>query len=240
MHLCVRLSLVEGPRVPYDHNFLLGSAVYRHLRELSDDVSGPLHNSPYRSPYVLSEIHHVPDKAKEAWFRLGTSSEIVAELFGKAIAPGKPLRVGPSLFQVKSLRLEDVVVRPGEYVTLSPILLRDKETSQSLVHDSPGYQEILQSAINRQVGNYLEGRGSVKVLHLEQQAVRKRTIEDRTFLAQKARLILDGEMEELRFLVDHGIGASPALGFGMVIPTMPLDQLEFLKGQQFRPMGGEG
>ncbi len=219
MHLCVRLRLTKGPRAPFDHNFLLGSAVYKHLHDLSEEVVDPLHDSPYRSPYVLSEIHHVANKPDEAWFRLGTSSEAVARAVGKALTPSTEVHIGGTAFQVTGLHMEEPMVRPGEYVTLSPILLRDKENGQSLVHDSPGYVESLGSAINQQVHNYLRKDGTVKVVHFEPQAVRKRTIKGRTVLAQKGRMILDGGEEQLRLLVNHGIGASPALGFGMVVPT---------------------
>jgi len=224
--LLVRLTSLEGGDPPYDHNFLLGSAVYHLLREHSDAASDALHDSPYRTAYVLSEIHRVTGKPKEAWFRVGTSSEAVARNIGKALVPGTRMRVGKTVFEVTGLTTEEPVVRPGEFVTLSPILLTDKETGKSLVYDSDGYQEILEEAINAQVRNNLKTAGNVRVLRVEPQGVRKRTIKERTVLAQKARFLFDGPEEELRFLVDHGIGSSPALGFGMIVPTVPLEQWE--------------
>lgn len=221
MHVTVQLRRIEGRDPPYDHNFLLGSAIYNLLREYSDVASDVLHDSPYRTAYVLSEIHRVTGKPKEAWFRIGTSSEAVARNIEKALVPGTRMSIGKTVFQVTGLTMEGPVVRPGEFVTLSPILLTDKETGKSLVHDSNGYQKILEEAINSQVRNNLKTAGNVRVLFVEPQGVRKRTIKERTVLAQKARLLLDGPEEELRFLVDHGIGSSPALGFGMVVRSIP-------------------
>ncbi len=217
IHITVQLTKMEGPDPPYDHNFMLGSAVYSLLKEHAEDAADALHDSPYRSAYVLSEVHRVRGKPKEAWFRLGTSSDAVVKIAGRALTPSTHIRVGGTLFQITGLHIEEPVVRPGEYVTLSPILLKDRENGQSLVHDSPGYVESLASAINHQVRNYLKKEGTVKVVHFEPQAVRKRTIKERTVLAQKGRMILDGGEEELRLLVNHGIGLSPALGFGMVV-----------------------
>lgn len=219
MHLIVQLKRTEGPDPPYDHNFLLGSAVYHLLREHSIVASDSLHNSPYRTAYVLSEIHRVTGKPREAWFRVGTSSEAVARNIGKALTPGTNMNVGKTVFQITGLLNEEPIIRPGEFVTLSPILLIDKTTGQSLVQDANGYDRILEDAINTQIRNNLKTMGNVRVLHVEPQGVRRRTVKKRTVLAQKARLLLNGPEEELRFLVDHGVGRSPALGFGMIVPT---------------------
>jgi len=231
VHVTVRLRRVEGPDPPYDHNFLLGSAVYHMLRERDSEASAVLHDSPHRTGYVLSEIHRVRGKPHEAWFRIGTSNETVARLLGEALAPGTKFTIGPTRFDVTGLEMEEPIVRPGEFVTLSPILLTDKETGKSLVHDADGYEKILEEAINAQVRNNLKTAGNVRVLHVEPQGVRKRRIKERAVLAQKARLLLEGPDEELRFLVNHGIGRSPALGFGMVVPTMPLEQWELRRSR---------
>lgn len=217
VHLTVGLTRKDGPDPPYDHNFLLGSAVLSLLRDHSPEASQAIHDSPHRTAYVLSEIHRVTGKAKEAWFRVGTSHERVANIVGKALVPGTELRINATTFRIADLAIEEPTVRPGEYVTLSPILLRDKETGQHLVHDSPGYVERLQAAANHQVKQYLKKEGTIRVLRFEPQAVRKRTIKGRTVLAQKGRMLLDGPEDELRLMVDHGIGMSPALGFGMVV-----------------------
>lgn len=219
MHLTIQLTRTEGRDAPHDHNFMLGSAVYKLLQEHSEEASATVHDSHYRSAYVLSEIHRVRGRPKEAWFRIGTANEALARNIGKALTPGTEFHVGKTGFQVTGIMMEEPVIRPGEFVTLSPILLRDKNNGQSLVHDSPGYVESLEAAMNRQVKNYLKKEGTIKVIHFEPQAVRKRKIKDRTVLAQKGRMLLDGEDEQLAFLVNHGIGLSPALGFGMVVPS---------------------
>jgi len=219
VHVTVALRRTEGRDPPYDHNFLLGSAFYALLRNHSAEASSILHDSPSRSAYVLSEIHRVTGKTKEAWFRLGTSSEAVTKLAGKALSPGTDLTIGATRFQITGFSMEEPLVRPGEYVTLSPILLRDKKTDRCIVHDSPGYVETLQMAANLQVKNHLKREGTIQIHHFEPQAVRKRTIEKRTVLAQKGRFLAEGSEEDLSLIVNHGIGSSPALGFGMIVPS---------------------
>jgi CRISPR-associated endoribonuclease Cas6 len=198
---------------------MLGSAVYSLLQECSDEAAEVLHESPHRSAYVLSEIHRVRGRPEEAWFRVGSSSETVVRLIGKAFPPTTEVVVGPAKFQVTGIEVQEPVVRPGEFVTLSPILLTDTETGQSLVHDSNGYSEILQAAMNAQIEGSTKTAGNIRLIRLVPQAVRKRTIKDRMFLTQKARLLMDGPEEQLRFLVNHGVGRSPALGFGMIVPN---------------------
>jgi len=219
MHVTVRLQRTGGKDASYDHNFHLGSAVYTLLKENGDGAAEALHESHYRSAYVLSEIHRVGGKPGEAWFRVGTANETVLRIVSKALTPSIKLHVGGTEFMITGLQIEEPIVRPGEFVTLSPILLRDRETGKSIVHDTPGYKETLEAAMNSQVRNYMKVEGTVKVIHFEPQAVRKRTIKERTVLAQKGRMLLDGEEGQLRFLVNHGIGRSPALGFGMVVPS---------------------
>jgi len=218
MHVTVRLQRTGGKAPSYDHNFHLGSAVYELMKKNVDGAAEALHESHYRSAYVLSEIHPVPGKPDEYWFRAGTANEAVLKVISKALSPSQKFPVGGTEVMVTGLQIEEPVIRPGEFVTLSPILLRDKESGKSIVHDTPGYKETLEAAINAQIKNYMKVDGTVEVIHFEPQAVRKRTIKEKTVLAQKGRMLLDGEEEQLRFLVDHGVGLSPALGFGMVVP----------------------
>lgn len=217
MHVSVKLTRVDGPDPPYDHNFLLGSAVYNRLKDSSEEAADILHDSHERSAFVVSEIHRVPGMAKEAWFRVGSSNQSVTRLMTEAFRPGEKLRIGPSTFELRELEVDEPNVRPGRFFTISPILLHEQDSNRSIVHDSDDYHGTLQSAINGQIQNNLDETSSVSLRRVEPQAVRKRTIADSTYLAQKARLHLSGTEEHLRFLVNHGIGASPALGFGMVM-----------------------
>ncbi len=220
---------MSGPNPDYDHNFMLGSTVYRLLKEHSEEASNVLHDSPYRSLYVLSEIHGVKGKPGEWWFRIGTSSVAVARIIEKALAPSIELSIGRSHFQITEIMIEEPLSVPGEYITLSPILLRDNRGGQSIVSDSSDYARILERAINLQVENYLNKDGTIKVLEFESQGnskgIRKRRIKDRVVLAQKGRMLLNGDREQLKFLVDHGIGRTRALAFGMIVPGIPLEQI---------------
>lgn len=103
MHITIHMNRMDGPDPPYDHNFLLGSAVYTMLREASGDAATAVHDSPYRSAYVLSEVYRVRGRPKEAWFRMGTSSGALLRLAGKALSPGTDIQIGPTLFRVTGM-----------------------------------------------------------------------------------------------------------------------------------------
>jgi CRISPR-associated endoribonuclease Cas6 len=217
MHVSIKLTRTDGPDPPYNHNFMLGSAVYDRLEKASDTAADILHDSHERSAYVVSEIHGVTGTGKEAWFRVGTSSEPVTRLMTEAFRPGEPMRVGPSTFEIRELEVDEPPVRPGRFFTISPVLLREEDSHRSIVHDSDDYHGTLQAAINGQIRNNLDETSNVSLRRVEPQAVRKRTIDGNTYLAQKQRLHLNGSKDHLRFLVNHGIGSSPALGFGMIM-----------------------
>lgn len=217
MHVSVQLTRTDGPDPPYDHNFKLGSAVYQRLQKTSDKAADALHDSHERSAYVVSEIHKVKGLDDEAWFRVGTSNQAVTNLLTQAFQPGEVLRVGPTSFEVRELQVDEPPARSGAFFTISPILLHEEASHRSIVHDSGDYHAILQRAINGQIQNHMDEPSSVSLRRVVPQAVRKRTIDGSTHLAQKAQLHLAGGEEHLRFLLNHGIGASPALGFGMVM-----------------------
>jgi CRISPR-associated endoribonuclease Cas6 len=187
------------------------------LTKASEKGADALHDSHERSPYVVSEIHRLPGRPKEAWFRVGTSNQAVTNLLTKAFNPGDVLRVGPTTFEVRELQVDQPEARPGVHFTISPILLQEDDSHRSIVHDSGDYHRILQTAINEQINNHLGETSTVSLRRVVPKAVRKRTIDEGTYLAQKAALHLDGSEEHLLFLLNHGIGASPALGFGMIM-----------------------
>lgn len=217
MHVSVQLARTDGPDPPYDHNFMLGSAVYQRLQKASDEAADAIHGSHQRSPFVVSEIHRVRGKPEEAWFRVGTSNQAVINLLTGAFTPGERLTVGPTTFEVRELSVDEPKARPGLFFTISPILLHEEDSHRSIVHDSGNYEVDLQAAINAQIQNNLDETSTVAVRRVVPQAVRKRTINDGTYLAQKAQIHLSGSHEHLRFLLNHGIGSNPALGFGMVM-----------------------
>jgi len=156
-HLTIQLNHIGGQDVSYDHNFMLGSAIYKLLEEHSENASKAVHDSHYRSPYVLSEIYRVRKKPNEAWFRIGLTNNTLIKLLAKSLSPGSELTIGNTKFQITGIQMEEPIVRPGEYITLSPILLRDRENGQSLVHDTPGYVKSLEAAMrpwNKTTRNY--------------------------------------------------------------------------------------
>ena len=225
-HLTVHLARIEGRDPPYDHNYLLGGAVYRLLNEFSVDGAKVLHDSTFRTSYVLSEIYRVTGKVGESWFRIGTGYEKVLKIAEKAIAVGTFMRIGGTVFQISKTSIWNPSIHSGEFITLSPILLKDKNTGLSVVNDSEGYESTLELAVNSQISNYLKKDGTVNIKHFENLGVRKRTIKGRTVLAQKGRFLMVGTDEELEFLVDYGVGLSPALGFGMIVPTQEGGEFE--------------
>lgn len=156
-------------------------------------------------------------KKGEFWFRAGTSNQTIVDLISRAIEPGQSLRIKDTLFNIRELKIEEPEIRPGQFVTLSPILLRNPDTKQSIVCDSEDYHGVLQAAINAQIQNNLNETSTVSLMHITPKGIRKRTISGRTYLAQKASIDLNGSKKHLRFLANHGIGRSPSLGFGMVV-----------------------
>lgn len=162
-------------------------------------------------------------KKGEFWFRVGTVFEKTANLVKLAFQHAQKIKIRDTFFDVNGIKIDypgRELIEPIALVTLSPILLYNRDNRRKcILVDDTDFPKYVQDAINHQIKNARGSDGTVSVLRIEAQGVRKRTIKERTVLANKCRLWLEGSSEDLKHVVDSGIGNSPGLGFGMVIPT---------------------
>lgn len=221
MQITIRLQQQSPKSVSYNHNFSLGSALYEALRAFHPDVARELHDSHDRAKFAVGEIYHHPRFRGEASFRVASPDErLLRMIAGSLVSCGK-MQIGQSAYVVKGAEAHPTPTElpaPLGVHTLSPVLIRDRESPQSLVMDNCPYPDVLASAINHDVRKLTGREGSVSVLRMDKLQVRKRTLAGRTVMAQKGTFWLDGDPRDLAHVLDHGIGQSTALGFGLVVP----------------------
>lgn len=201
--------------------------MYDAVRARDATIATLLHDAPKRAPYVLSELRRAPrraagpERAEQYVFRIGVRSQGLARVLADCFPPEACFPVGEARFRVEGVR-PDLAVPParGWFRTLSPVLLRDR--GRSVVADGPGYVARVQRAVDAQVVQYGAlgcGVSRVRVPAMHPLGVQRRTIRGHRVLAQDALLWVEGPEAQVSLLVDHGIGLSPALAFGMVAPA---------------------
>lgn len=220
MHVSVQLKRIDGPDPPYDHNSMLAAAVYEALRANDSKLSERIHSSPKPSPFVLSEIFPFNRADDEFWFRLASPDNHLARTLASSIFAAGKIEIGDVRFEVTGAQGRPTpteIPTPFEIHTLSPIYIRDRESSDSLVKDNCDYLQVITEVINHQLQTAADLPGTLSVMNADLGEVRKRTIADRTVLAQKGHFWLDGDPREVAWVLDYGIGQSRAMGFGLVV-----------------------
>lgn len=220
MHVSVQLTRTDGPDPPYDHNAMLSAAVYEALRAHDSGLSEEIHSSPKPSPFALSEIYPFSRDTDQFWFRLASPDDHLARTLASAVFAAGNLNVGKTRFEVTGAEgrpTPDEIATPYEIHTLSPIYIRDRDSSDSLVKDNCDYTQVVTEVLNHQLQTATDLSGTLSVMNQDLGEVRKRTIADGTILAQKGHFWLDGDPREIAWVLDYGIGQSRALGFGLVV-----------------------
>lgn len=220
MHVSVQLTREDGPDPPYDHNAMLSAAVYEALRAHDSELSKQIHSSPKPSPFALSEIYPFNGGADEFWFRLASPDNHLARTLSSAVFGAGKLTIGKTSFQVSGVEgrpTPDGIAPPYEVHTLSPIYIRDRNSSDSLIKDNCDYPHVVTEVLNHHLQTAADMQGTLSVMNEDLGEVRKRTIGDGTILAQKGHFWLDGDPREIAWVLDYGIGQSRALGFGLVV-----------------------
>lgn len=216
----VRISQTSDRSVSYDHNYSLGSAINEAMRANHADLWREVHKSAERSKYAVGEIYHLPHRRGEATFRVSSPDERLVRLIGGALVSTGKMQIGQSQYAVQGVdtHSDPDPVAPFGVHTLSPILVRGRDSPLSLVHDNCDYPRVLADVINHDIQRVAGRPGSVKVLNMTDLAVRKRSLAGRTVMAQKGTFWLDsGDGRDLKHVLEWGIGHSTALGFGLVV-----------------------
>ncbi len=220
MQMTIRLRQESRTSVSYDHNYSLSAAINEAMRAFHPEFSRELHRSPERAKYAVGEIYHLAHARGEASFRIASPDERLLRMLAGALVSTGKMQVGKSEYLVTGTEAHAApeTCAPAGIHTLSPILIRDPDSPQSLVMDNCSYATVLASVINHDIHKITGRKGTVSVLNQAKLEVRKRTLAGRTVMAQKGTFWLDGAAEDIAHVFEWGVGQSTALGFGLVVP----------------------
>ncbi len=223
MRLTIRVSLKSGKTAPYDHNYLLASAFLAVLKEHDPELSSILHDNLQTSSYVISEMYPARGEPALYYFCVGSSNDKLLELIDAAFRPGIPMRIASSAFEVVDVKQEQTpndLPSPIEVATLSPVLVKNpNDHSRCVIPSDEGYLEIINELIKVKIDRFVGPSEWCRVMRVAPRAIRQRHISGGMVLATKGHFYLEGTPSALRFILEHGLGANTAMGFGFVVPS---------------------
>jgi CRISPR-associated endoribonuclease Cas6 len=89
--------------------------------------------------------------------------------------------------------------------------------TRCLIPQDKDYLSALNVLIKKKIERWVGDEGSCEVLRVVPQAIRKRRIANGNVLATKGHFYLHGTPKGLRFILEQGLGANTAMGFGFVV-----------------------
>jgi CRISPR-associated endoribonuclease Cas6 len=220
MQMTVELRQESERPVDYDHNYRLAASIFEAIRAFHPEAGRAMHASRERSKLAIGEIYHLPRAKYEASFRIASPDEHLLRLVGGALVAVGKLQVGKATYVVRGTEMHATgeLPPPVGLHTLSPILIRGRDSPLSLVHDNCDYPTVLAEVINYDIKRATGRAGSVRVVNMGKLEVRKRSLAGRTVMAQKGTFWLDAaDGRDLGHVLDWGVGHSTGMGFGMVV-----------------------
>ncbi len=227
MRFHVLLDPLRGRRLlPYDHQYLLMSWIYRVLEEKLGSTAGMVHDLPGFKPftfsYVLSEKRKPVKSGVLCYGRTGfffsTPDPELGRLFSHAVAH-EVVRLGSSFEAIVSsvsiLKEPDFGER-AVFRSLSPVVVRKNDAD--LLPTEPGFYERLSGIVQRKYYDFTgmaPGRISFRVegdVKIKRHRVRKGYCKGVLF----SRLVVTGDPGLIAFGYQAGFGSRTGEGFGMV------------------------
>jgi len=190
---------------------------------LDSEVSRIIHDMNTTAPYVLSEIYSIKGVAWKHYFCIATSSKPLLTKIERALQPGCELLIGDVRLSVEDVRKEiifDDMPSPLEVATLSPVLVREENChDRCMIPSDPYYIQELNKLVAVKVHKFAGENDYCRVMRVKVQNIRQRHISNGVVLATKGKFFLEGTPKALKFILEHGLGANPGMGFGFVVPS---------------------
>lgn len=223
LRFVVSLDNLSRKTPSYDHNYRLASAFLNQLRSVDPELSETIHDMKTTAPYVLSEIYSIKGVAWKHYFCIATSSDALVANIEKAFQPGSELLIGDVRLRIADIRKEaifDEMPSPLEVTTLSPVLVRERnDHGRCMIPKDPNYIDELNKLVAVKVQKFAGENDHCRVIRVEAQNIRRRHISNGVVLATKGKFYLEGTPKALKFILEHGLGANPGMGFGLVVPS---------------------
>ena len=237
----IKITLKSGKnnlKIPFNYNHILSSIIYKKIDDL--DLAYKLHASNSYKFFTFSQLYISSMKLIKDGFlsKDGVVSFYISspdEYLIRSLVNGL-LDDSTVKFQYKTLTIEKVEVLKEpifsdkmQFITLSPIIVRiqkmidDKLKSWDLAPGDQFFESLSNNLIKKYLlYNNLDSTNKKIIFYSEMNKVKKRRIAINKFNQETYHrsymmdIIVEGDLDLIKFAYDVGIGEKGSMGFGML------------------------
>lgn len=224
MKLILTFSPPKEKMIPFDHNYMVGSSLYRLLATQSSEYAEVLHNRTNHKGYVISNL--LPSGKR--FYDGGIGAEryvlIVASRDNNLLAAIQvalqkqgQLNVNNSFLPLIQANIVNIKIPPPpcELLTKSPVLI--KKDGRFIRPDESGFNETVLDWIKKKYGHYYQKPcPEIRLFNIVNYEKKARVVKLNKLPCTVMRFFIDAPEDVIEMLLTEGLGSKTALGFGFI------------------------
>ena len=224
MKLILTFSPPKEKMIPFDHNYMVGSSLYRLLAAQSPEYAQALHNKTNHKGYVISSLlpsgKRIYDQgigAERYVLIVASRDNNLLAALQVAIQKQGHLNVNNSLLPLIQATIVNINIPPPpcELLTKSPVLI--KKDKRFIRPDDAGFNEEVLDWIKRKYAHYYQKPcPEIRLFNIVNYENKLKVVKLNKLACTVMRFFIDAPEDVIEMLLTEGLGSKTALGFGFV------------------------
>lgn len=218
------INLDGAFEIPYDHSYLLYSAVLSAMKNIDQDLVSQIHNNSRSPKYCMSQL--LPGgkrnftksglRAERFIFLISSLNSEILEKIKSGIEKQKFITIGNSKLPVHSTILENPPITSGivNMISRSPIVLKNE--GKYITARDPDFSRVLENNI---AAKYMKVRGGsprIRFLRITDTKVKLSNLKGVGIPSSMVAFTISADYDLIEFIVNVGVGAKTQMGFGFI------------------------
>ncbi|MBU4222475.1 MAG: CRISPR-associated endoribonuclease Cas6, partial [Euryarchaeota archaeon] len=224
MKLILTFSPPKEKMIPFDHNYMVGSSLYRLLATQSPEYAEGLHKKTNHKGYVISNLlpsgKRIYDQgigAERYVLIVASRDNNLLAALQVAIQKQGHLNVNNSLLPLIQATIVNINIPPPpcELLTKSPVLI--KKDDRFIRPDDAGFNEAVLDWIKRKYVHYYQKPcPEIRLFNIVNYENKLKVVKLNKLACTVMRFFIDAPEDVIEMLLTEGLGSKTALGFGFV------------------------
>ncbi|VVB54922.1 CRISPR associated protein Cas6 [uncultured archaeon] len=224
MKLILTFSPPKEKMIPFDHNYMVGSSLYRLLATQSPEYAETIHNKTNHKGYVISNLlpsgKRVYDQgigAERYVLIVASRDHNLLAAIQVAIQKQRHLNVNNSILPLIQASIVNINIPPPpcELLTKSPALI--KKNKRFIRPDDPGFNEaVLEWIQKKYVHYYQKPCPEIRLFNIINYEKKLKVVKLNKLPCTVMRFFIDAPEDIIEMLLTEGLGSKTALGFGFI------------------------
>jgi|GEM_PF-5348040 CRISPR-associated endoribonuclease Cas6 len=218
------INLDGGNEVPYDHSYLLYSAVINAVRSVDTSLASAIHNNSHYPWYCLSQL--LPGgkreytktgmKAERFIFLISSLDTAVLEKIKAGIERQENIFVGNIEMSVHSTMMETPYISSGivNMISRSPIVL--KSEGRYVSSKDEDFQSVLQNNITSKYAKVKQLLPRIKFMRITSAKSKLSALKGIRIPSTMVNFTISADYDLIDFIASVGIGSKTQMGFGFI------------------------